>query len=234
MSRQKTLLITGSSRGLGLFLCQYFLEAGHKIIGCSRSESSIEHPNYRHFSLDICDEPAVKAMFISIRKEYGVLDGLINNAGAASMNAMALTPLASVRALMELNYLASFNCSQKALGLLKRAPHPRIVNMTSVAVPLALEGEAAYAAAKSSVEALTRVMAFELSSFGITCNALGPTPIATDLIKGVPEDKIAALVQRQAIKKMAKPQDVANVIEFYLSDASDQITGQIMYLGGIR
>ena len=105
--------------------------------------------------------------------------------------------------------------------------------MSTVAVPMNLEGEAAYAASKSAVESLTRVLAKELSSFSITCNAIGPSPIATDLIRGVGEEKIARLVKQQAIPKMAQPEDVLNLIDFFVKPESHMITGQIIYLGGI-
>ena len=134
---------------------------------------------------------------------------------------------------MQVNFNATFICSQLAIGLLRRSTAPRIVNFSTVAVPLCLEGEAAYAASKSAVETLTRITARELSSFGITCNAIGPAPIDTDLIKGVSEKKISQLIQRQAIKEKATPQDVINVVDFFLRPESRLITGQVIYLGGI-
>jgi 3-oxoacyl-[acyl-carrier protein] reductase len=96
-----------------------------------------------------------------------------------------------------------------------------------------LEGEAIYAASKSAVETLTRVLAHEYSSFGITCNTVGPCPIDTDLISGVPEAKIEALLNRQAIKRRAQPADVINAVNFFLKPESDMVTGQILYLGGV-
>ncbi|NNL30780.1 MAG: SDR family oxidoreductase, partial [Gemmatimonadetes bacterium] len=109
----------------------------------------------------------------------------------------------------------------------------RIVNFSTVAVPLALEGEAAYAASKAAVESLTRVLAKELGSMGITVNAVGPTPIDTDLVRGVPEEKIQALVARQAIGRLGRYEDVTNVVDFYLRPESSFVTGQVVYLGGV-
>jgi len=107
------------------------------------------------------------------------------------------------------------------------------VNLTTVAVPMRLEGEAIYAASKAAVEMLTRVLARELAPMGITCNAVGPTPIETDLIRGIPRAKIDRLVASQAIPRLGQPADVANVIDFYLRPESDFITGQVIYLGGV-
>ncbi|MEW6428233.1 MAG: SDR family oxidoreductase [Thermodesulfobacteriota bacterium] len=227
------ILVTGSSRGLGASLVRHFLDRGDTVIGCARSEASFSQPNYLHHAIDIADDEAVKAMFFSVRKQVPHLDAVINNAGIARMNAFALTPPQSLRDILAVNVLGTFSCSQRAIGLLRKSPAPRIVNFTTVAVPLQLDGEAAYAASKSAVETLTRIMARELAPFNITCNAIGPSPIQTDLIKGVGEEKIARLVARQAIHRMATPEDVINVVDFFLSPGSGMVTGQIVYLGGI-
>ena len=229
----KNILITGSSRGLGKEIAEHFLHSNCKVIGCSRSVSEIEHPNYRHFQVDVTSSDQVSNLFFELRKEIKHLDAVINNAGIASMNAFALTPVKTFQKIFNVNVQGTFLVCQKALGLLKRAPNPRIINMTTVAVPLQLEGESIYAASKSAVETLTRIIAKEFGGFGITCNAIGPSPIETDLIKGVPKEKIAALVERQAVRKMATPADVINLVDFYLRPESSMISGQIIYLGGI-
>jgi 3-oxoacyl-[acyl-carrier protein] reductase len=233
MAGTRHILITGTSRGLGRSMAEHFLAQGDHVIGCARSPSSIHHANYLHCALDITDEQAIVELFSKLRKTIKQLDGLINNAGVASMNAFALTPVSALQKTFNVNLQGTFLLCQKALGLLKKAEHPRIINMTTVAVPLHLEGEAVYAASKSAVETLTRIIAKEYGAYGITCNAIGPSPIDTDLIRGVPADKIQALVQQQALKRMATPQDVINLAEFFLRPQSQMITGQIVYLGGI-
>jgi 3-oxoacyl-[acyl-carrier protein] reductase len=116
---------------------------------------------------------------------------------------------------------------------MKKNKFGRIINFSSVAVPLNLEGESIYSASKSAVEQLTKVMSREVSEYGITINAIAPTPIETDLIKAVPKVKIEKLLQRQAIKRLGNFKDVSNVIEFFISENSSFITGQVIYLGGI-
>jgi 3-oxoacyl-[acyl-carrier protein] reductase len=231
--RGKTALITGSSRGLGKNIAEYLLQENWNVYGCARSKGQINHPNYHHFLLDVSSEDEVSSLFLALRKQIKYLDALINNAGVASMNAFALTPTKTYQKIFNTNVQGPYLFCQKALGLLKRTPGSSIINMTTVAVPLKLEGESIYAASKSAVETLTQIIAKEYACFGIRCNAIGPSPIATDLIKGVPNDKIKALVDQQAIKKMATAEDVINMIEFYLRPESKMITGQIMYLGGI-
>ncbi len=229
----RTLLITGTSRGLGRALAEALLTRDCAIIGCSRTESDLKDPQYEHHTLDVADETAVAALFTALRRRKVVLDGVINNAGVARMNAFALTPMDTYRAIFDANVKGTLLFCQKALPLLRRARNPRIVNFSTVAVPMALEGEALYAASKSAVETLTRIIAREYSGYGITCNAVGPCPIDTALIAGVPDDKIAALLERQAIPAKASPDDVINAVEFFLRPESRMITGQVIYLGGV-
>lgn len=233
MEQPRNILITGSSRGLGKKMAEHFLNNGDIVFGCARSQGQIDHPKYHHFQVDITSEQDVIDFFFALRKQARHLDVLINNAGVASMNAFALTPMESFQRIFDINVRGTFLFCQKAFSLLKRSSQPRIINMTTVAVPLQLEGESVYAASKSSVETLTRIIAKEYGHFGITCNAIGPSPIDTALIQGVPKEKIDKLVRQQAIKKMASPEDVINVADFYLRPESAMISGQVIYLGGV-
>jgi 3-oxoacyl-[acyl-carrier protein] reductase len=133
---------------------------------------------------------------------------------------------------MDTNFMGTFLFTHGGIRLLRRAPAPRIVNVTTVAVPLGLEGEAVYAASKSAVETFTRVTAREVGGLGITCNAVGPSPIRTALTENVTADTMDRLVSRQAVPRWAEPGDVANVVDFFLSPCSGMVTGQVVYLGG--
>lgn len=229
-SRQ--VLITGATRGIGEALAKHYLETGDSVIGCGRGPASLTHERYTHYSVDITHERDVAELFASLRKRMRSLDVLINNAGIASMNTIALTPAATARRILETNCLGTFQLSQAALRLMRHSPAGRIVNMTTVAVPLRLAGEAMYAASKSAVEMFTRIAAQELAPFGITCNAVGPCPIKTRLTAAVPEAAIEALIERQSIPRWATPEDVVNVIDFFLRPESQMVTGQVIYLGG--
>ena len=236
VTRNRHILITGTSRGLGSFLADYYLSKGDLVTGCARSEAPAKisnQQNYRHYHIDVTDVQAVRGLLADLQREVGWLDVLINNAAIANMNALALTPVETARYMMEVNFLGTFLLSQVAIRLLRKSPVPRIVNVSSVAVPLRLAGEGVYASSKSAIETLTRVAAREFSTFGITCNAVGPTPIDTDLLKGISKEKIRTVVQRQAITRMAEPNDVAHILDFFLDPLSHMITGQVIYLGGV-
>jgi 3-oxoacyl-[acyl-carrier protein] reductase len=172
-------------------------------------------------------------MFSDISKSYGRLDALLNNAGIAAMNHVLLTPLSAVRSIFETNVVGTFLLCREAARLMQRRRYGRIVNFATVATPLKLEGEAVYAASKAAVISLTQILARELADFGITVNAVGPTPIATDLIRSVPKAKIDAVIARQAIRRAGEYRDVLNVVDFFLQPDSDFVTGQVIFLGGV-
>ena len=227
------IVITGTRKGIGRYLAEEFCKEGHIVIGCSRTESDFTHQNYSHFSVDITESRKVKDFAKFVRKQYKYVDVLINNAGAASMNHFLMTPLDTAEKLLQLNYLAALSMVKEFSGMLRKSEHGRVVNFSTVAVPFNLEGELAYTASKASVESMTKIMAKELASMKITVNAVGPTPIHTDLTAKVPKDKMDKLLENQAIKRFGDFDDIKNVIDFYISPKSDFITGQIIYLGGV-
>lgn len=230
----QTMLITGTRKGIGRYLAEYYLEKGYTVFGCSRDENvDLIHSNYTHIRCDITDENSIKEMISTIKKKSITVDILINNAGIASMNHFMMTPTETAKKIMDTNFFGTFIMCREVARLMRKSEHARIINFSTVAVPLDLPGEAAYAASKAAVESLTKTISKELAQFNITVNAIGPTPIRTDLIKGVPETKLAELLNHQAIKRYGKKEDVSNLIDFFIQPSSDFITGQIIYLGGV-
>jgi 3-oxoacyl-[acyl-carrier protein] reductase len=226
-------MITGARKGIGRSLVEHYISKGHSVAGCSRKNSDFSHDRYTHYCLDVADETAVQQMFGDVAQKSGRLDVLINNAGIASMNHVLLTSAAKAREIVETNFIGTFLMCREAARLMKKNRFGRIVNLASVATPLKLEGEAVYAASKAAVISFTQVAAKELAGFGITVNAVGPTPIETDLIKSVPKEKLDQLINLQAIKRPGTFTDVANVVDFLIRPESDFITGQVIFLGGV-
>lgn len=233
MNEKRVILITGTRKGIGRYLVEYYVSLGHQVIGCSRNEVDYKYNNYQHFCLDICDESKVKKMFSNVRKSYGRLDILINNAGIASMNHALLTTLETVRKILDTNVIGTFLFCREAAKLMQKRRFGRIVNFATVASPLKLEGEAIYASSKAAVINLTEILAREFSIMGITINVIGPTPVKTDLIKSVPKNKIKKLIERQAIQRYGDLDDIVNVLNFFIKPESNFITGQVIYLGGV-
>jgi 3-oxoacyl-[acyl-carrier protein] reductase len=134
---------------------------------------------------------------------------------------------------MNTNVTGMFLMSREAAKMMMRTKWGRIVNFATVATPLKLEGEAIYAASKAAVISLTQILAREFAPFGITVNAVGPTPVRTDLIAAIPESKLEGLLRRQAFPRFGEFADVSNVIDFFIRPESGFITGQTIYLGGV-
>ncbi len=224
--------ITGTRKGLGRALVQHYVGLGHEVGGCSRDAVGWELDGYVHYRADVADEGAMHAALSDVWQRFGRLDHLINNAGIASMNHSLLTPVSTFERILRTNVVGTFLASREAAKLMKRRSFGRIVNVSSVAVPLKVAGEGPYVAAKAAINSLTHVLARELADFGITVNTVGPTPVDTDLIRGIPGNKLDELIALQAIPRMGTPKDVANAIDFFLRQESDFITGQTLYLGG--
>ena len=226
-------LVTGARSGIGRSIAEHLVASGRVVIGCSRTEADWTLDGYTHVLADVGDEQQVGVVISGIRKEHGRIDHVVNCAGAASMNHALLTSGSTFERLLSVNAMGTFLVSREAAKLMQSRRRGRIVNVSTIAVPLALAGEAAYVAAKAAVEALTRVLARELGPLGITVNAVGPGPVPTSLIKGVPDTAIDELLRRTAIPRLTTFADVANVVDFFLAEASSMVTGQIVYLGGV-
>jgi 3-oxoacyl-[acyl-carrier protein] reductase len=227
------MLITGARKGIGRYLAETYAARGYLVEGCSRGEAGFEAKNYAHTSVDVSDEKQVKAWITAVSRKHGRIDVVLNNAAIASMNHVLLTPATSANRMFEVNVTGTMLVCRDAAKVMMRHRYGRIVNFTTIVAPIALAGEAIYAASKSAVVTFTRILAFELGQWGITCNSFGATPIMTDMIKGVPKEKIDAVVSGLAVKRLGTNEDCINVCDFFISPASGNITGQVVYLGGI-
>lgn len=229
----QVVLVTGTSRGIGRYLAEFFLARGARVVGMSRGPGGWKREGYEHHVLDVADEGGVARLVQDLARRLGRLDVVVNNAGVAAMNPALLTPASGVEALFRTNFLGTFVVCREAGKVMCRRRYGRIVNLGSVAVPMQVEGESAYAGSKAAVVAFTQILARELAPFNVTCNVVAPGPVETDLTAPVPKDKIGALVNRLAIKRLGRYEDVANAVEFFARPESSYVTGQVMYLGGV-
>jgi 3-oxoacyl-[acyl-carrier protein] reductase len=230
------ILVTGTRTGIGRWLAEHLLRGGHTVLGCSRRTAGDMPDGYWHYEVDLTDADAVRQMFHTIGKAHHHIDGLVNNAGTSRMSPFMLTDADDIRAIFALNVFAVMQCSREAVKLLRRSSQDTtaILNLSSVATLLSLEGQLAYAASKAAVEQTTRTLSRELAPMNIRVNTLGLPPIRTALTRSVEKAKIEALIARQAITRPCDFADLAGPVDFFLSDAARFVTGETLYLGGVR
>lgn len=226
----KTIIITGSSSGIGNYLVDYYLKKGCSVIKASRKEGLFidEMEKVSGFSLDVSKWWSVTGFFNFLKNNNIIPDILINCAGIASMNHFLLTPISTVENIMDTNFLGTLMMCKEFAKITQKG---RIVNFSSIGVNLNLEGETAYVCSKAAIEQLTKNLAKELAP--ITVNCVSPNLIKTNLLKGFYQSKLDKIIDLQAIKRFGKFDDVGNVIDFFISPKSDMITGQVITLGGV-
>lgn len=230
----RVVVVTGARKGLGRMLAEHFLGEGAKVIGLSRGESSIAHPNYDHRTVDVGDDLAVRAVFTAVQRSHGRVDIVINNAAVLTSIHAMLMPAQRAEEMVRTNFLGVFYVSREAAKPMRKAKFGRIINIGSMASTLEPVGDSVYAATKAAAMTLTAVLAKELASYGITVNTLAVTALETDMLDQLPREKVDAVVAGLAIPRFATPDDIFNVVDFFASPRSSYITAQTIFLGGVH
>lgn len=229
---ERVVLVTGSSRGLGRSIAEEFLLRGFKVIGVSRGSSDLVDDRYIHKVADITDAKQVAAIFKEFRRDRIMVDTLINNAGVlTSQYALILDP-EKAKDMVLTNLWAPFVISREAARVMRRNSWGRIVHIGSMAPTLEVPGDSVYAATKQGLITLSNVLAREFSEFGITSNVVGISAFDTDMLAQLPHESLGDALGRLPIPRKATISDIMNVIDFFVSDASDYITAQTIFLAG--
>lgn len=229
----KIALVTGARRGIGKHLAEHLLEQGYQVIGASRNPTEWKASGFLDCPTDLTHESEVNRLFKTIRKQEGNLEVTINNAGIASMNAALLTPGTTVKSIMDINLTGAFMVCRESAKLMRRNAFGRIINLSSVAVPLRLGGQSAYAASKAALESLTQTLGREFYPMGITVNVLSLPPFETEMIRGVPQKKVHQLIQSLPVNQMGRIDDLLHALDFFIDKKSCSLTGQVLSLGGL-
>lgn len=238
MYKNKVVLITGASRGVGLNLVERFIENNALVIGVSKSESNFSHPSYFHYSIDLANPDSISTVFKQeISRKFKKIDIVINNAAVLTSQYSMVLPIKNALDMVNVNLLGVFFISREAVKLMRNKDQGRIINIGSMAVSLEPIGDALYAATKAAVNTLANVMAKEFSNYNVTCNTLSISAIETDMLyqhSELARSKIDEIINNLPVPRKATMDDVLNVIDFYASERSSYITAQTIYLGGVN
>ena len=242
MNESSIVLITGGSTGIGAATVAAFASRGHEVIFLDIDETGGQmvaeaNPGASFIAADITSEGAIATAMTSIEDTAGRIDILVNNAGGfGAAQGIEQTSLDEWRRIIEINLTSMFLVSKAALPLLKRSSAAKIVNLGSLAGQTAgWQTSPAYVAAKGGVHALTRAMATELAADGITVNALAPSAVLTDRIRGLRDEAaLQATAASIPLGRYQEPEEVAEWIVFLASPAAGFATGQTISVNGGR
>ena len=234
-------LVTGASRGIGRAIADQLARAGAVVIGTATTEagaSSIsarlaEHGARGHGAvLDVCDAPAAESLVESIGKQYGRLSVLVNNAGITRDTLAMRMKDDDWQTVLDTNLSGVFRISRAVLRGMMRAKHGRIVNITSVVGASGNAGQANYAAAKAGVTGLTKALAREVGSRGITVNCIAPGFIDTDMTRALNEQQTQSLLAQIPLGRLGQPEDIGAAVVFLASPAASYISGATLHVNG--
>ncbi len=223
------IVVTGASKGIGEHVCNRLIDKGYEVVGLART---IKKRRYKMISCDVSSTESIDKTIKTLKK-LGKISGLINAAGIASLNLTLFMTKKSIRNIIDTNLVGTIYMSKQIAPLMIRNKKGFIINFSTIAVPLAMKGEAIYVASKAGIEGFTRAFAREVSSFNINVNCISPGPIKTDLTRGVDEEEINNLISQQLINKQFKLDDISNLVETIINKKYSSITGQILHVGGI-
>ncbi len=240
MTDKQVALVTGASRGIGAAIARQLASKGFIVIGTATSDDGAARisqalsafPGCRGANLNVTDASAGEALIDAIVKEHGGLQVLVNNAGITRDQLAMRMKDDDWDAVADTNLKAVFRMSRAVIRPMMKQRHGRIISITSVVGASGNPGQANYAAAKAGVAGMTRALARELGSRGITVNCVAPGFIDTDMTSALPEEQQKALLGQIPLGHLGKPEDIAHAVAYLASARAGYVTGQEIHVNG--
>jgi len=234
----KIAIVTGAANGIGKAISHRLRDDGCYIFAVDIDDvngrvltGELGENNAEYVHCNIADENDVDLLFKTVVSKKGKIDILINNAGIIKDNMIHKMPADDFDAVVNTNLKGTWLMSRSAAKVMKEQKSGRIVNISSRAW-LGNPGQSNYSASKAGIIGLTRVLALELGKFNILANAIAPGLIDTPMTRSLREDVLQKLIDAQPTKTIGKPEDIANAVSFLVSDKTQFITGQVIYVDG--
>lgn len=228
----RNVIVTGGSRGLGLAIGRVLCEAGFRVIAIARNKtyqfSSVEHENFIFHSHDLSEIDQLRSLVDQIRREYGSIYGLVNNAGIGTSGLIATMSETDIQRLIALNVTSPIVLAKYAVRSMMAHREGRIVNVSSIVASNGYAGLSVYSATKASLIGFTHSLAREVGSLNITVNAVAPGFIATDMTQDLTSGQRDQIARRSALRRLADTNDVANAVEYFMSHRARNITGTVL------
>jgi len=238
-SFSRIALVTGATRGIGAAIAAELAVRGMRVLGTATTEEGVARISAalsvqggEGLHLDVTDGAAVDALVDTVVSKYGGLHVLVNNAGITRDTLAMRMKDADWDAVLDTNLKAVFRVSRAVIRPMMRQRFGRIISITSVVGASGNPGQANYAAAKAGVAGMTRALARELGSRGITVNCVAPGFIETDMTANLPEEQRKALLAQIALGVLGQPDDIAHAVAYLASDAAGYVTGQQLHVNG--
>jgi 3-oxoacyl-[acyl-carrier protein] reductase len=237
----QVVVVSGGSRGLGQAIVGHLLERGDAVATFSRSrtpfvDSVEDDPDRRDrflFSeVEIAQPDPVRDFVRATVKRFGRIDALINNAGIARDGLLATQSVDEIAEVVDINVKGSLILARSCLRPMLRARKGRIVNISSIIGLRGYRGLATYGATKGALDAMTRALAREVASLGITVNSIAPGFLETEMTHGLDEQQVGQIVRRTPLGRLGRPDDILPTIDYLLSDGSAFMTGQVLVVDG--
>jgi 3-oxoacyl-[acyl-carrier protein] reductase len=235
----RNVIVTGGSRGLGLGISRRLADAGYRVIVVARKQNSeltaamqeanSASPGSFHFvPFDLSEIEGIADLVKVLHKEFGPIHGLVNNAGISFEGVLAIMPTVQIEQLLRVNTLSPIVLTKFVVRHMMADGGGRVVNMSSIIASTGYSGLSVYGATKASLIGFSRSLAREVGRMGITVNSVAPGFIATDMTNGLKDEQRQQVERRSALKRLAEIDDVANAVEYLLSDKAKNITGTVL------